>query len=310
VSALLGRMRCGSGQAFVLVVVALMGFVGLASLVIDGSSWFRTQRQMQTAVDAAALAGAQDISKNISNQTGARATAVDYGSRNKIVIDPAHVTFPASGAEIDVEAWKPVSGLFIRALNATAHAHARAKVSVPLNMKYIAPIAVKTTAACFISNPACFGQTVTVDLNESQIGNLDGWINLACHDPSLGPCETEKTDGGELKLWIDEGYQDALPVNQWYGIKTGGTNGVKNTLENHTGEPLLIPVWDQVSLSPLSYHIIGWAAFVIDPNGVDFTGQSKKLTGHFVTFNTHDVPAGNPIGGADDFGVHVITLTQ
>jgi hypothetical protein len=71
----------------------------------------------------------------------------------------------------------------------------------------------------------------------------------------------------------------------------------------------LIPVWDQESLSPRSFHIIGWAAFVIDPGGVDFK-HGKELTGRFVTFIAHDVPAGNPIGGTDDFGVHVITLTQ
>jgi Putative Flp pilus-assembly TadE/G-like len=282
----------------------------MTSLVIDGGSWYRTQRHLQTAADAAALAGAQDISENITNQGGARATAVEYGTRNDIAIDPAEVTFP-SVAEIDVKAGEPVSGMFMPALKATAGAHARAQVSVPLNMKNIAPIAVKTSAACFISNPSCFGQTVTVDLNESQISsNLDGWINLDCHNASLGACGSGGTGGGELKDWISTGYPGALPSNQWYGVKTGGTNGVKETLDKAAGKTLLIPVWDQESLSPASFHIIGWAAFVIQPGGVDFKGQSKELTGHFVTFLTTDLAAGNPIGGADDFGVHVITLTQ
>jgi hypothetical protein len=303
------RMRGDSGQAIVFIVVSMLALVTMVSLVVDGGSWRRTQRQVQTAADAGALAGAQDISKNILDQTGARATAIRYAQdKQNFGGVTANVTFP-SAAEVDVVASKPVSGVILSALNATARAHARAQVSVPLNMKGIAPITVKNTAACFISDPSCFGKTVTVDLNESQIMQLDGWINLDCYD-SAPTCPTGSTGGGDLKQWIEDGYAGALPSNQWYGVKRGGTNGVKNTLLDHTGETLLIPVFDRESLAPQSFHIIGWAAFVIDPQGVVFNGQSKELKGHFVNFTAHDVPAGNPIGGSDDFGVHVITLTQ
>ena len=33
----------------------------MGALVIDGGSWFRAQRHLQTSADAAALAGAQDL---------------------------------------------------------------------------------------------------------------------------------------------------------------------------------------------------------------------------------------------------------
>jgi len=295
-------MRRDSGQAMLFMVFALMGLVAITSLVIDGGSWFRTQRQVQTAADAAALAGAQDL----PDQATARQRAIDIAQQQNFsgIAAPA-VTFPSAG-EIDVVAEKPVSGIFMPALNATARAHARAAVSVPANMKGVAPLAVKNTAACFISDPTCFNKPLTVNLDDSQIGALDGWINLDCHDPSLGVCKKEKAQGGELSTWIEDGYGPALPANQWYGIKTGGTNGVKNTLDQHFGETFLIPVWDQFASE--NYHIIGWAAFELE--GVAFNGQSKKLTGRWVKFFAHDVPAGKPIGGPDDFGVHVINLTQ
>ena len=46
------HVRRESGQAMVFLVFALAGFVGMAALVIDGGSWLRSQRQLQTAADA------------------------------------------------------------------------------------------------------------------------------------------------------------------------------------------------------------------------------------------------------------------
>ena len=60
-NALLARIRCESGQAMVFVAFGLIALVGMAALVIDGGSWYRAQRQLQTAADAAALAGAQEL---------------------------------------------------------------------------------------------------------------------------------------------------------------------------------------------------------------------------------------------------------
>ena len=46
------RMRGDSGQAMVFIVFALMGLVLMTGLVVDGGSWRRTQRQVQTAADS------------------------------------------------------------------------------------------------------------------------------------------------------------------------------------------------------------------------------------------------------------------
>jgi hypothetical protein len=71
---------------------------------------------------------------------------------------------------------------------------------------------------------------------------------------------------------------------------------------------LLFPVYDTATVT--GYHVIGWAAFVIDNIG-KWAGKEHILTGHFVTFLATDLAAGNPITDPSlDFGVHVITLTQ
>lgn len=300
-SALSTRVRSDSGQAMLFVVVALLGLVGLVSLVVDGGSWFRTQRQVQTAADAAALAGAQNLP---IDQTGARSTAISYAQQNFSGIAAPTITFP-SAAEIDVVAAKPVNGIILPALNATARAHARAQVSAPSSLKNVAPIAVYKDYACIVTNPTCFGQTVVLgfdddnpfDPTKSKFGLLD-----LDRDGSAG--------AGDMKNWLDNGYPDFLPINTIYPPANGEKNGIKSQLQSAADahRVLLFPVYDTATAA--GYHVIGWAAFVIDDIG-KWAGQEHVLTGHFVTFLATDLAAGNPITDPSlDFGVHVITLTQ
>lgn len=300
-SALSTRLRSDSGQAMLFVVVALLGLVGLVSLVVDGGSWFRTQRQVQTAADAAALAGAQNLP---IDQTGARSTAISYAQQNFSGIAAPTITFP-SAAEIDVVAAEPVNGIILSALNATARAHARAQVSAPSSLKNVAPIAVYKDYACIVTNPTCFGQTVVLgfdddnpfDPTKSKFGLLD-----LDRDGSAG--------SGDMKNWLDNGYPDFLPVNTIYPPANGEKNGIKSQLQSAADahRVLLFPVYDTATVT--GYHVIGWAAFVIDDIG-KWAGKEHILTGHFVTFLATDLAAGNPITDPSlDFGVHVITLTQ
>lgn len=300
-SALSTRLRSDSGQAMLFVVVALLGLVGLVSLVVDGGSWFRTQRQVQTAADAAALAGAQNLP---IDQTGARSTAISYAQQNFSGIAAPTITFP-SAAEIDVVAAEPVNGIILPALNATARAHARAQVSAPSSLKNVAPIAVYKDYACIVTNPTCFGQTVVLgfdddnpfDPTKSKFGLLD-----LDRDGSAG--------SGDMKNWLDNGYPDFLPVNTIYPPANGEKNGIKSQLQSAADahRVLLFPVYDTATVT--GYHVIGWAAFVIDDIG-KWAGKEHILTGHFVTFLATDLAAGNPITDPSlDFGVHVITLTQ
>jgi Putative Flp pilus-assembly TadE/G-like len=301
VSALLTRLRRDSGQAMLFVVFALVGLVALVSLVVDGGSWMRTQRQVQTAADAAALAGAQNLPLD---QPGARTAANTYAQQNFSGIAAPTVTFPSVG-EIDVVAAKPVSGILLPALNATARAHARAQVSAPSMLKNVAPIAVYKDYACIVTNPSCFNQTVVLGFDEdnpydptkSKFGLLD-----LDRDGNIG--------SGDMKVWLASGYPDYLPINTIYPPANGEKNGIKKELQDAADahRVLLFPVYDTATVA--GYHVIGWAAFVIDNIG-KWTGSEHVLTGHFVTFLATDLAAGDPISDlSNDFGVHVITLTQ
>jgi Flp pilus assembly protein TadG len=316
------RLNDDGGQAIVFVVALLAVLVGLGALVVDVGSWLQTQRHLQTAADAAALAGVQNLPADTS---GAQSIAVSYAQTNYTGLAAPTVTFPSTPAPcgvnscVDVAAQTTSPGILARIYgsvfnNVTVRAHARAAVTVPGEMKNVAPVAVKNTAACAATSPTCFGQTVTVTFDESNVSSSTiGLINLTCHSTVSNACGSSAGIGGsQLKDWIESGYADALPSGQWYGVKTGETVGpIKQGFQDRIGVPLFFPVFDTVANDGPNYyfHIIGWAAFVID-NVVDWGPHGRTLQGHFVKYTTSDLPAGQPITPGNDFGVHVISLVQ
>jgi Flp pilus assembly protein TadG len=310
------RLAHDRGQVIVFVAAILIVILGMAALVIDGGAWRHAQRHLQTAADAAALAGAQNLP---TDQAGATSMAVSYAQTNYAGIPAPAVTFPDSGT-IDVAAQTTAPGILAKIYGAafgtvTVRAHARAQVSVPLTLKNVAPVAVKDTVACAATNPGCYGQTVTLTFDESQVASSTiGLIDLTCHSTASTACGSSSGIGGsQLQGWIEDGYPDPLPSGEWYGVKTGETVGpVKHGFDNMVGTPLFFPVFDQIANSGPSYffHIIGWAAFVIHSNGVTWGPQGRVLVGHFTTFIATDLAGGGPVSGATDFGVHTITLVQ
>jgi hypothetical protein len=304
-SSLLTRMRNDSGQALVFVALILMVLVGMAALVVDGGAWYQADRRLQTAADAAALAGAQHLP---TEQTQARTVALDYAQKNYAGIPAPAVDFPDVGT-INVSATAQAPGIFARIFDideVTVRAEAQARVFGPSELKNVAPIAVHSSMACIVTDPTCFGQPKTLTLTEdfefdptkSKFGLLD-----LDRDGSAG--------AGDMKDWLENGYTDFLPIDEDYPPANGEKNGIKQQLEDAADAQrvLLFPVYDTANAST-GYHIIGWAAFVID-EVVKWTGKLHELTGHFVTFIATDLAAGNPITDLDkDFGVHVITLTK
>jgi len=304
---LVNRIRGESGQAIALLALILAGLVVIAGLVIDVGSWYRADRHIQVAADAAALAGAQELPLDTSR---ARGTAKDYGLRNYPDMPDPTITFPDSST-IDVVAEDhDIPGIFAPMLNdafkfVTVHAEAEAKVFAPEQLKNVAPIAVEEDFACVVTNPSCFGQTVTADFGSDD--NTDptkgkfGLLDLD-RDGLIGTAD--------MKNWLTNGYPDYLPINATYPPANGEKNGIKTQLQDAAAahRVLLFPVYDTASAS--GYHVIGWAAFVID-SVVKWAGPSHVLTGHFVTFIATDLAAGNPITDPNlDFGVRVITLTK
>jgi hypothetical protein len=315
------RLRAEGGQSIVFVALGLTVIVGLCALVIDVGSWFREQRHLQVAADAAALAGAQDL----PNTGVATSTAAAYASNNVSGLDAWTPTFPATSpcaasACIDVRLSKAAPGYFSRIFDlssVTVHAHARAMVGVPGSLKSVAPIAIKTTSACLTGSTGCFGATKRLKFIESNLSSSAfGLVSLSCQGASASSCSGSGTGASDLVTWIQTGYPGLLDVNKWYAAVTGEKIGpVRDALEAAAGRVLLIPVFDVADSSALSFHVVGWGAFVIDSGGViewknDVPGcrpDCKVLQGHFVEYIAHGVVSSSSGTG---FGVRVVALVQ
>lgn len=326
-SGLVTRASSSDGQVIVFVVALFLVLFGIAALVIDGGRWIQTHRHLQTAADAAALAGVQNLP---SDPGGAASTASTYAQNNyggvtaTVSVPPSPLPSLCSSSPpncIRVVTSTTVPGTFAKFFAAlrgatfgdrNESARATAAVTVPNLFKNVAPVAVKNTVACII--PSCFNTTKTVSFDESNVASSTiGLINLTCHATSLPACVNNNNVGAtDLRDWIISGDPDALPSGQWYGVKTGQNVGpIKQGFDATLGTRLFFPVFDTTSKigSVWYFHIVGWSAFVVD-QVVSWSPSTKTLRGHFVAFTTSDLPAGTPPTSGTDFGVHILTLVE
>ncbi|MDP2181736.1 MAG: pilus assembly protein TadG-related protein [Actinomycetota bacterium] len=96
------RFHDDQGAVAVIVAILLIVFIGLSAVVVDAGYWYTVRRQLQTAADAAALAGCQDL---ILDKSDAEiwATVESYAGMNAVI--PANsitVIAPSSGGLSDI----------------------------------------------------------------------------------------------------------------------------------------------------------------------------------------------------------------
>jgi Flp pilus assembly protein TadG len=77
------------GQAIVLVALMLGVVVGMAALAIDGSRAYATRRDLQAAVDAAALAAADNIQRTGSYTQAEQAASTSFGTNLRLYTAPS-----------------------------------------------------------------------------------------------------------------------------------------------------------------------------------------------------------------------------
>lgn len=93
-----------SGAIAVLSAIILVVVIGFSGLVVDVGYWAAVKRQLQSAADAAALAGCQDLAHHASNET-IWATVVDYAGRNfsrPVIFTTCSVVPPQTGGLSDI----------------------------------------------------------------------------------------------------------------------------------------------------------------------------------------------------------------
>jgi len=135
-----------SGQILVVVVLLIVGLLGVAALIIDVGGMTLTKTQLQSAVDAAALAGARELP---DNPTLARSKATSYAAANGISADTVTITISPNNKSITVAVSRTSSTFFAKILGAstsTVAANATATVGVAASVPWIVPFAISEPA--------------------------------------------------------------------------------------------------------------------------------------------------------------------
>ena len=292
------------GQMLAIVAVSIVAMCACGAFVMDVGAWYRAQRATQTAADAAALAGAQQLPLNAF---GAQALATEYADKNGGGLTEttfASQTFLNDTISTKVERTSPaflarVLGLTSVDMSATASARAWNIGAA----RYAAPFGViRTEPMLNLCSGVCFGSLYPTELDLNRVG--PGSFKILNIDGSQGG-----TGPGTLSEWISGGLSGLMDIG-WYWSDTGAkfsSGQVKDAMEARVGSDILLPIYDQTqgNGSNFEYRVIGWAGFRL----TDFRAQGNNATlnGYFVSVAWEGTPTDSP---ANFFGAKVIKLVS
>ena len=91
-------MRAQKGQAIVLIAIMLAVLVGMAALAIDGSRAYAARRDLQAAVDSAALAAADKLQQGGTYTAAEQAATAIFGTTLRLYAAPGCAGYGSPGA--------------------------------------------------------------------------------------------------------------------------------------------------------------------------------------------------------------------
>lgn len=266
------------GSVIVLVTLALTALLGFCAIVTDVGLMYVEKAHLQNSVDAAALAGVQELPNdpNLAEQT-----ARDYASQNGI--SAVTVTFEANNAKIIVRATKQVPTIFARIWGITEQ-----QISVSAKALMVPVTEQSGTVPLSILNDIdlIYGQQYTLKYGGGS-GNT-GWY---------GAIALSGSGANDYRTDLASGYQGTLSVGQIVDVKNGNMSGPteqgiadrlaqdtrvpRNTFADHdrnAPEIMYIPIVTPYGQKQMK--IVGFAAFFLD--GVPGNGNNSIITGRFL----------------------------
>lgn len=299
-----------TGQAAVLSVVWMVVLLGLAGLVIDVGSWYRSQRNLQSQADASALAGAQDLPKDV---TGAGGLAQTYAQKNGFALPASGITISGDAVpndSITVKVDKPAPTFFSRLFGITTvptRAEATARASTLGQAQYVAPIVVNIKhpmlSGQLNGQPCpCFNTPTSLPLGKAGAPGSFDLIDLV---------NTSGNGNKTLADWILNGYTGYLGLGP-YSSNTGAkfsSQNIQSALNARIGTVLLFPVYDTLTFQGTNaiYHVIAWVGFRL--TGYTVQGNTGSISGNFTTITWQGIPSASG-SGEPDLGAYVITLVH
>lgn len=240
-------MRDETGQVFVFVLIVMVVLIGIVGFAVDVGHAYLVQRQLQSGVDAAALAGAQELPDGTAVTNAANAYSPSLRKKNALTSNDnaattvtlecvttapgCNSTFGTHNA-VKVAATSNVKTYFARVLgvnNLTVHATATACAPCSAKPLDIMVVLDRTGSMCDVrnSNGTCRDLTNAVTGIKTFLGFMDPTLDevgLAVFPPALDNalCGTPSSGTGGKRY----GYDAFWPPPAGGVFKPGGVYAI------------------------------------------------------------------------------------
>lgn len=139
----MNRKKFESGQSIIIIVIAFFGLVAMAALIIDGGSLYLNRRNAQTAADAAALAGANELCVKKGTDTSIQSITNQYAVTENHATAVEGLTIDRPNKTVTVQTSLETDSFFASVLGYDANsvrASATAKCFNPRGSENLLPI--------------------------------------------------------------------------------------------------------------------------------------------------------------------------
>ncbi|SHH84905.1 TadE/TadG family type IV pilus assembly protein [Desulfosporosinus lacus] len=292
------------GSVVVIVTLSLTVLLGFCAVVADMGLLYAQKAHLQNSVDAAALAGVQELLKGPSDATS---MAIDYATKNGVA--DVNVSVEANNAIIVVQAKQQVPTYFARIWGITEEqisVSARAMLLPPMGLYGAVPLSIQEQDFVFgqkyILKSGGGSGTSEWYLDDDKNNSVKRYGEEYGTSGWYGALELSGTGANTYESDLANGYQGSLFVGQILNVKHGNMSGPtadgintrinrdtrvpRNTIDNHdrnAPQIVYIPIVRIISESGNSIHevqIVGFAAFFLE--GVAGNGNESIVTGWFI----------------------------
>ena len=296
-----------TGMAAIMVGLVMTAIIGILAYVIDTGSMYEVRRKVQTAADAAALAGAQELPDASQARIKAQEYAQKYGNVT-LPLDEPYIVISGDGYSIEVNPYEENAPLFFSGgAHKTIGAKAAATICSPLSMQGVVPWVAKRANLVYGDEVVLKSYTKTTPGEFQAMDYLKDDDPYDDQDPPPSPYEDYIVTGypGLICLSETERYDDEFvepgkmvgPTLHGLDIRLGSDNctfeDVTKLLDNgeymvtDTSCPRIVtvPIVESFSANPsIPVRITGFAMFFINSYGeVGVKGKEQsEVTGQFI----------------------------
>lgn len=288
-------MKKNNGQVMISFVAILSILCGIVALVTDVGILYVNRIQLQKSLDAAVMAGAQELPVDSS---GAIAVAQQYAAMNGKTEDNVNVEVINGNNTIRANGTRMVNLMFAKIFGqnfSNVNAKARANIGIIVGYTGIVPFGLQ-------EKPLSYGVDYVLKAGGGA-GNTGNY----------GALSLSGNGGSDYRYDIEHGYQQPLRIGDMVSTKPGNTSGPTSqgvsyriqqdpnatfeTVQSNSPRIIVIPIVVGDPQGRDDVRIVGFASFFLEGSGG--SGSGNYVTGKFMR-----QVLGGEIGTGTDFGAY------